>query len=113
MVAPGPKAGRGLKREYTAINSKLDRVAPGPKAGRGLKHDIEPRPENLRPVAPGPKAGRGLKLGIRHAIQAAARSARPQSRARIETPAVRPFAACHRVAPGPKAGRGLKLSLAR
>ncbi len=37
-VAPGPKAGRGLKRDEARGKRNGTKVAPGPKAGRGLKH---------------------------------------------------------------------------
>ena len=60
-------------------------------------------------VAPGPKAGRGLKRRMGSALVPSPwRSARPQSRARIETPFFVPISAVNSVAPGPKAGRGLK-----
>ena len=61
-------------------------VAPGPKAGRGLKPGWLSFAVDAFDVAPGPKAGRGLKHLIRHnAVVAVLGSARPQSRARIET----------------------------
>ena len=85
LVAPGLRAGRGLKldsayklrmegirssrpsgweRIETLIllnSNQVNNVAPGLRAGRGLKPPPR-RPESSRPqVAPGLRAGRGLK----------------------------------------------------
>ena len=61
-VAPGPKAGRGLKLIDLIFKFLRHGVAPGPKAGRGLKLKFRKQPLISMIVAPGPKAGRGLKL---------------------------------------------------
>jgi len=112
-ASPGLKAGRGLKQRQAPDRAGLRHASPGLKAGRGLK----PRPGRVfgRPepgASPGLKAGRGLKPGhaFRDFDRHAQRIARPQGRARIETPTGTLLLEFIDVAsPGLKAGRGLKL----
>ena len=123
-ASPGLKAGRGLKlvvvqpcdclvggfarpqgrarietRMQPLIPSKSP-ASPGLKAGRGLKLLVALLMRDSMDASPGLKAGRGLKhLSVAAGQDAAAGFARPQGRARIETP--RPasaFGRCSRFA---------------
>ena len=109
-VAPGLRAGRGLKQVgIIKLPDRLERSAR--PSGRAR---IETRPRAAtRPgcaVAPGLRAGRGLKrLGAPRGLLGLTGSARPSGRARIETcSGSRAWPAVRRVAPGLRAGRGLK-----
>ncbi len=64
MVAPGLRAGRGLKRLRPSILVWWIGVAPGLRAGRGLKQHPRCRDGQGLRVAPGLRAGRGLKPAI-------------------------------------------------
>ncbi len=60
-VAPGLRAGRGLKLFVTVAKATSPDVAPGLRAGRGLKRATSDLEEAAVEVAPGLRAGRGLK----------------------------------------------------
>ena len=60
-VAPGLRAGRGLKHAGLKHEDPSITVAPGLRAGRGLKHFLFYGVYLGLLVAPGLRAGRGLK----------------------------------------------------
>ena len=89
--------------------TSIEWVAPGLTAGRGLKRHLQPVVLGGVNVAPGLTAGRGLKLLPRPALAPLGdRCARPNRRARIETPNDFRPSFRYPVAPGLTAGRGLK-----
>ena len=111
-VSPGQTAGRGLKRVVDPGAPQVQHVSPGQTAGRGLKQCIAWGTGAYRQVSPGQTAGRGLKQKDRRGQGSAqARIARPNRRARIETPRRTSDDPCHFVSPGQTAGRGLKLNI--
>ena len=108
-VAPGPRTGRGLKRDARA-------AAPVMQSGCARSSDrarVETRTATPRTpgreVAPGPRTGRGLKLDVDELLHLRPGCARSSDRARVETtPMATVICRWSPVAPGPRTGRGLK-----
>ena len=109
-VAPGLRAGRGLKRRRRGLQQAVGQVAPGLRAGRGLKLDLV----LLARLATGSCARPSGRARIetpcpRSAGRTGPSCARPSGRARIETFRRRDILPPNAsVAPGLRAGRGLK-----
>ncbi len=84
-------------------------VAPGLRAGRGLKHLGAYKLLSEVQVAPGLRAGRGLKQSCFDGkVRRFKGSSRPSGWERIETSPPPIAYICLPVAPGLRAGRGLK-----
>ncbi len=110
-VAPGLRAGRGLKPVIASTVSAVPNVAPGLRAGRGLK----PSTWQQYPC-PGcssrPSGWERIETYRTWIWQSLCRSSsRPSGWERIETYRNRLHKSRNRVAPGLRAGRGLKPSV--
>ena len=109
VAAPGQPAGRGLKRSRKGWAYRHDAAAPGQPAGRGLKHDYYAGADCLTKGSARPTSRARIETLDEDEIDAELEgSARPTSRARIETQGQRYLMELNLAAPGQPAGRGLK-----
>ncbi len=133
IVAPGPKAGRGLKLFYSFLKSEVVESSARPQSrarietivnGAGAAGaDSSARPQSRARIetyldgltmsqiisSARPQSRARIETSQRGIdFNRLSSSARPQSRARIETLITTRHGMSFTVAPGPKAGRGLK-----